>query len=62
MSPTEPPEQHPDSCEPDECGCYPLEESSLLSRTLERLIGIVAAFCLMALMVGGTVALLRWWL
>jgi hypothetical protein len=46
------------------CCCTGLADSepTALSRALERLLGITAALCAMALMVGGTVALLRWWL
>jgi hypothetical protein len=46
------------------CCCNALAESepTALGRALERLLGITAALCAVALMVGGTVALLRWWL
>lgn len=44
-------------CEPG-----PPSEPTALGRALERLLGVTAALCAVALMVGGTIALLRWWL
>jgi hypothetical protein len=44
------------------CGSREDSEPSALGRALERLLGTTAAFCAVALMIGGTVALLRWWL
>lgn len=55
-------------CGCGDCGCCccaeagPPPEPSPLGQALERMIGVVAAFCLVALMIGGTIALLRWWL
>lgn len=46
------------------CCCAGLEdrEPSALGLALERLLGVTAAFCAVVLMIGGTIALLRWWL
>lgn len=37
-------------------------ESTLLEKLAGRTLGTVGVVCLVALMIGGTVALLRWWL
>ncbi len=39
-----------------------IPESTFLEKLAGRTLGTVAVLCLVALMIGGTVALLRWWL
>lgn len=48
----------------DECfdGSREPFESTFLEKVAGRTLGAVGVLCLVALMIGGTVALLRWWL
>ena len=50
--------------EDDDCceGCQEPHESTFLEKVAGRTLATVGVLCLVALMIGATLALLRWWL
>lgn len=52
------PYEDDDGCE----GSHETSESTFLEKVAARTLGTVGVLCLVALMIGATLALLRWWL
>lgn len=59
------PEKRSERSDPDDDGCdgpHEPDESTFLEKVAGRTLATVGVLCLVALMIGGTLALLRWWL